>query len=285
MIHIEKAYAKINLFLDVLNKRDDGYHNIGTLFQTISACDLLSFQENPVNKIELTYTIKPNYPVESDLIYKSALLLQEKHKINKGVKIHLDKNLPSGAGLGGGSADAAATLRALNKIWGLGLSLKELECIGGQLGADIPFLIQGGTALASGIGDELTTLRPLKLPENHVVLLITPQCEVETAAAYGSIGPSGAERWQNYLQSLQEINSDRSCLNLLFYNKFEESVFKIYPEIAEMKKIMLKMGAQQALMSGSGSSLFGIYESEDFAKEVIEQLQDRIRWSFVGKFI
>ena len=161
----EYAPAKINLFLDVIRKRDDGYHDLGTLFQTIDAGDTVSAEIREDGRITLCYNEPQNYPLESDLVYKAAKLLQQESGTTIGADIYLNKVMPLGAGLGGGSADAAATLRLLNQLWKLKFKFEKLEEIGARLGADVPFLVRGGTAFAEGIGEKLTFVKPLQLTE------------------------------------------------------------------------------------------------------------------------
>ena len=152
----EYAPAKINLFLDVIRKREDGYHDLGTVFQTIDAGDTVEATLREDGDICLTYNEPQNYPLESDLVFKAAKALKEYANCSLGADIHLTKVMPLGAGLGGGSADAAATLRLLNRLWNLNFPFETLESIGARLGADVPFLVRGGTAFAEGIGERLT---------------------------------------------------------------------------------------------------------------------------------
>jgi 4-diphosphocytidyl-2-C-methyl-D-erythritol kinase len=247
----EYAPAKINLFLDILRKRPDGYHDLGTAFQTIDAGDTLEASLRKDTSITLSYNAKQDYPVESDLVYKAAHLLQSTYDVKMGVDLYLTKTMPIGAGLGGGSADAAAALRLLNRLWGLSLSAKELESLGVRLGADVPFLVEGGLSFAEGIGEILTPMPPLSLSNSLILLVATPQCAVPTKAAYAGVKPSGEGRWSQW-----KSNYVSTAIPEL-YNKFEESVLPQFPLIAEMKKDFLAYGAIASLMSGSGASVFG----------------------------
>jgi len=286
MICSEFAPAKINLFLDVLRKRPDGYHDIGTLFQTIGTGDTLRAEIERSGEIRLSYDQPQEYPVQSDLVYKAAELLKKEYGVRSGVRLHLEKRLPLGAGLGGGSADAAATLRLLNRIWGLRVTLPELARLGARLGADVPFLVEGGTALAGGIGDQLEALPPACLPEGSFLLVATPRCAVPTAAAYGGIAPSGTARWDAFQASIRSGVSRTEQLGIEFdlYNKFEESVFPKYAEIPALKARMLECGAQAALMSGSGASVFAIYSTERAAREALRDVGGMCRWGCVTTF-
>jgi len=284
MIHTEKAYAKINLFLDVLSKREDGYHEIGTVFQTVDAHDVLDAEVREDGVVKLTYSTPQEYPVESDLVYRAAKALQIYSQSTSGVNLHLHKTLPLGAGLGGGSADAAATLRILNRIWKLQLSPATLSEIGAKLGADVPFLVQGGTAIATGIGEKLKPLPPAKLPTGAVVVIATPLCAVPTKAAYAGIKPSGTTRWNGFLTQLPDVLQPVDPSFNLF-NKFEESVLPQYPQISTLRDEFLRLGALRVLMSGSGASVFAFFDGEISAKTALLKLHATIRFGTVARFV
>lgn len=286
MIYSEFAPAKINLFLDVLRKRPDGYHDIGTVFQTIAAGDTLRAECDRSGEIRLSYDRPQEYPLHSDLVYKAATLLQSEYNIKMGVRLHLEKRMPLGAGLGGGSADAAAALRLLNRLWNIGLPNKTLCELGARLGADVPFLVEGGTALAEGIGDILTPIAPPSLPSSSVLLVATPLCAVPTAAAYGGITPSGDERWNAFKATLldRKALSDPSSDHFDLFNKFEESVNPKFPLIVELKEKMLALGASRALLSGSGASVFGFFTFQSEAKKAQEALRPYVRWISTTQF-
>ena len=194
----EYAPAKINLFLDVIRKREDGYHDLGTLFQTIDAGDTVSAEPRQDGRITLCYNEPQNYPLESDLVYKAAKLLQQESGTTLGADIYLNKVMPLGAGLGGGSADAAATLRLLNQLWKLKFKFEKLEEIGAKLGADVPFLVRGGTAMAEGNGEKLTFVKPLQLNDEQYLLVATPLDSVPTKDAYAGVPKSGPDRWETF---------------------------------------------------------------------------------------
>jgi len=274
----EYAPAKINLFLDILRKRPDGYHDLGTAFQTIDAGDTLEASLRKDTSITLSYNAKQDYPVESDLVYKAAHLLQSTYDVKMGVDLYLTKTMPIGAGLGGGSADAAAALRLLNRLWGLSLSAKELESLGLHLGADVPFLVEGGLSCAEGIGERLTPMPPLTLSNSLILLIATPQCAVPTKAAYAGVKLSGEDRWNQW-----KSNYVSTAIPEL-YNKFEESVLPQFPLIADMKKDFLAYGAIASLMSGSGSSVFGFFENRREADLALSKLGNRARWAAVTTF-
>ena len=275
---LEYAPAKINLFLDVIRKREDGYHDLGTVFQTVDAGDTVEATLREDGEIRLTYNEPQNYPLESDLVFKAAKALKEFAKCNLGADIHLTKVMPLGAGLGGGSADAAATLRLLNKLWNLNLPFETLESIGVRLGADVPFLVRGGTAFAEGIGERLTFVEPLDLPEGAALLIATPLDAVPTKDAYAGVPKSGPDRWEQY-KVAWAAHSPAS-----YFNAFEVSVFPTHPLVAEMKQKFFELGADVALMSGSGASVFGIFKTKELAEKAAAALKPISRYQTVTKF-
>ena len=282
----EYAPAKINLFLDVIRKREDGYHDLGTLFQTIDAGDTVSAEPRQDGRITLCYNEPQNYPLESDLVYKAAKLLQQESGTTLGADIYLNKVMPLGAGLGGGSADAAATLRLLNQLWKLKLKFDRLEEIGARLGADVPFLVRGGTALAEGIGERLTFVKPLQLHDEQYLLVATPLDSVPTKDAYAGVPKSGPDRWETYkskcMRTGKAASIDFALANT--FNAFEESVFPKHPLVEEMKNEFKRLGATSVLMSGSGASVFGVFETRKQAKEAAEELKPISRYQVVTRF-
>ena len=287
----EFAPAKINLFLDVIRKREDGYHDLGTVFQTIDAGDTLEFSSRDDGEIHLDYSNPQEYPVESDLVYKAAVALRSHVGNNDlGADIYLDKIMPLGAGLGGGSADAAAALRALNRLWELRLPPAELERIGAKLGADVPFLVRGGTAFAEGIGERLSFISPLDLPAGEVLLIATPHDSVPTKDAYAGVPKSGPDRWEKYKLAWETgSEAERSFGSSLldsgsFFNAFEISVFPKHPLVSALKDKILDLGARVALMSGSGASVFGIFTDRATAETAAETLKPYTRYQTLTKF-
>lgn len=298
----EYAPAKINLFLDVIRKREDGYHDLGTVFQTVDAGDTVEAELRDDGEIHLTYNEPQNYPLESDLVFKAAKALKEYAKCNLGADIHLTKVMPLGAGLGGGSADAAATLRLLNRLWNLHLPFETLESIGARLGADVPFLVRGGTAFAEGIGERLTFVEPLELPEGAALLIATPLDSVPTKDAYAGVPKSGPDRWERYKAAwdsqvrvtlcgdpvAEPVSADNTFELFLnpemCFNAFEISVFPTHPLVAEMKQKFLELGAKVALMSGSGASVFGIFKTRELAEKAAAVMKPISRYQTVTKF-
>lgn len=283
----EYAPAKINLFLDVIRKRDDGYHDLGTLFQTIDAGDTVSAEIREDGRITLCYNEPQNYPLESDLVYKAAKLLQQESGTTIGADIYLNKVMPLGAGLGGGSADAAATLRLLNQLWKLKFKFEKLEEIGARLGADVPFLVRGGTAFAEGIGEKLTFVKPLQLTGEQYLLVATPLDSVPTKDAYAGVPKSGPDRWETYRAKCMRAGGKTASIDFALansFNAFEESVFPKHPLVEEMKSEFKRLGAKSVLMSGSGASVFGVFDSRKQAKEAAEELKPISRYQVVTRF-
>ena len=283
----EYAPAKINLFLDVIRKREDGYHDLGTLFQTIDAGDAVSAEIREDGRITLCYNEPQDYPLESDLVFKAAKLLQQESGTTLGADIYLNKVMPLGAGLGGGSADAAATLRLLNQLWKLKFKFDRLEEIGARLGADVPFLVRGGTAFAEGIGEKLTFVKPLQLTGEQYLLVATPLDSVPTKDAYAGVPKSGPDRWETYRAKCMRAGGKTASIDFALansFNAFEESVFPKHPLVEEMKTEFKRLGAKSVLMSGSGASVFGVFDSRKQAKEAAEELKPISRYQVVTRF-
>jgi len=275
----EPAPAKVNLFLSVIKKREDGYHNIGTMFHTISCGDVLFCELNKRGEITISYNKPQDYPPEKDLICKAAAKLKEIYGVSGGVNFYLEKNLPLGAGLGGGSSDAAAALRLLNRLWGLNAGMEDLEKVGAGLGADIAFLVRGGAALAEGIGDILTHRNPIN-KESCVIVVATPECAVPTADAYGNIVPAGDERWQSFKsRDLSDPLNDSFDL----FNHFEESVLKKYPLITSLKQKLNACGGK-SLLSGSGASVFSLFASLEQAAKACDSVRRECRFLRIARF-
>lgn len=292
----EYAPSKINLFLDVIRKREDGYHDLGTVFQTVDAGDTVSADLRSDGEIVLTYNNPQEYPVQSDLVFKSAVALKA-YAVEQGVAgaenlgadIYLEKVMPLGAGLGGGSADAAATLRLLNKLWNLNFAAEVLEGIGAKLGADVPFLVRGGSAFAEGIGEKLTFMTPLQLAEGEYLLICTPLDAVPTKDAYAGVPKSGPDRWEGYKSEWASAQSTGpSAVNEFWqknlFNSFEISVYPKHPLVEQMKDEFLRLGAKCALMSGSGASVFGVFASKEQAESAADAMKSISRYQKVTRF-
>jgi 4-diphosphocytidyl-2-C-methyl-D-erythritol kinase len=263
------APAKINIFLRVLNKRADGYHNIFSLMQKVALCDELIFSPRP--KGIVLHCPGTNLPANNEnLVVRAARAIFDYCKYSGGMEITLHKKIPVTAGLGGGSSDAATTLMALNKICSFKLKKNELIKIGAKIGADVPFFIFGKSALASGIGDDLKHLRNLP-PINF--LLIKPPLELSTKMVYENLNLRLTRGKNNY--SIPRI-LDLSDIVHVLHNDLESVSLQIYPELADLKKMLLRHGALGALMSGSGPTVFGIFRNGKEAKQALEVIEKEL---------
>lgn len=264
---IMDSYGKVNLALDIQYKREDGYHEIKSIMQRISLKDRLKFKK--INEGIIIESNREEVPLDStNLVYKAWERLSQVTGVKKGIKISIEKNIPVAAGLAGGSSNGAMTLIALNELWDLNLSQEELMEIGKDLGADIPFCIMGGTALAEGIGEKLTQLN--SFAGKHL-LLCNPGIAISTAYAYGKCTHlnSGIDI-EGMVRSINQ--DDLKAVAEKMANTMEAPMIKEYPIIGEIKDIMIKNGALGSLMSGSGSSVFGLYDDEEKMKFTHKQL-------------
>jgi 4-diphosphocytidyl-2-C-methyl-D-erythritol kinase len=251
---IAQAPAKINLFLEVLSRRDDGFHQLETVMQTIDLCDSLEFWINNTGKISLSVSGGPAPTGPENLVVRAARALQNKSGPGRGAHIHLEKRIPSGAGLGGGSSDAATTLTALNRLWALSQTLEDLGRTAANLGSDINFFLHGGLALCRGRGE---IIRPLEDSCDYVVFLVLPQLAVPTADVYAALNlrlTDKPNRCNSILSALAERNLE--AIGGKAFNRLEVPCFMLYPQIGEIKNKAAKCGGLSALMSGSGSTIF-----------------------------
>ncbi|AGX02097.1 MULTISPECIES: 4-(cytidine 5'-diphospho)-2-C-methyl-D-erythritol kinase [Bacillaceae] len=250
-----KAPAKINLSLDVLYKRPDGYHEVEMIMTTIDLADRLELTELKKDEIRI---ISHNRFVPDDqrnLAYQAASLLKERFKVKQGVAITIEKTIPVAAGLAGGSSDAAAALRGLNKLWGLGLSLDELAEIGAEIGSDVSFCVYGGTALATGRGE---MIKHLPAPPTCWVILAKPFIGVSTADVYRRLDLKGIHHpnTAGMVEAIKDGDYSSVCENV--GNVLEDVTLNLYPEVAQIKDQMKRFGADAVLMSGSGPTVFGL---------------------------
>lgn len=263
-----EARAKINLMLDVLGKRADGYHELSTVMQSITLADTLVFRSAGPGIV--LRTSHPRLPVDKgNLVYRAAEALAEMHEPLTGVEIWLDKRIPVAAGLGGGSADAAATLLGLNTLWNLGLTMAELRQVAGTLGSDIPFCLSGGTALATGRGE---IIRPLPALPPYWVVLVTPPFGVSTAEVYRQLqltADTAHPQTEGVVRAIRQ--GDLSGLIPQMVNVLETVTEKVHPEIRVIKAGLQAMGAAVSLMSGSGPTVFGLFTAREKAAAACRQ--------------
>ncbi|HHV71375.1 MAG TPA: 4-(cytidine 5'-diphospho)-2-C-methyl-D-erythritol kinase [Clostridia bacterium] len=263
-----KAKAKINLYLDVLYKRADGYHEVKMVMQSVDLADIIELV--PVSEGISVFSDLPYLPNdERNLAYRAAVLLQEKYNVDQGVRIYLEKRIPVAAGLAGGSTDAAAVLMALNKLWKLNLPLSELEQLAAELGSDVPFCLYGGTALAEGRGELIT---PLPSLGKFWTVIATPSFSVSTAEVYRSLDLGRLKEKKDLAEMIRGLERDKPDLIVKnLYNALETVTAERYEEINLLKASALEEGALAALMSGSGPSVFALAPSKSVAQAIFRR--------------
>lgn len=268
-----KALAKINLSLDVVRRREDGYHEVRMIMQTINLYDKISIKKSATPGIQMTTNSSFLPTDENNLVYKAAKLLMEEFKIEEGVEIHLQKFIPVAAGMAGGSSDAAAVLYGVNKLFNLKLSKKALMERGVKIGADVPYCIMRGTALAEGIGEKLTPLNPAP---QCFVLIAKPNISVSTKFVYDNLHANELKEHPDIDGMIDAINEKNlSAVAEKMGNVLETVTIKEYPVIEEIKDIMKEQGAVNAMMSGSGPTVFGLFETKEKAEEAYSALKDK----------
>ena len=274
MILKRQAPAKLNLGLHVLRKRSDGYHDLETVFLRILWADTLTAR--PAEQLTLTCSDSSLTTDETNLVMKTALALAEVCGVAQGAALHLEKRLPHGAGLGGGSSDAAATLRLLADLWKLDVAEATLHRLALALGSDVPFFLGAAAAHATGRGEVLTPLPGYHLP--FWLVVVVPPVSVSTASAFARIRPHDTHRPD--LRALVASN-DLARWRTDLVNDFEAPIFETYPLIRTVKETLLEAGAGYAAMSGSGSAVFGVFEEEEqacAAAEAARQAEHRVWW-------
>lgn len=260
-----RSFAKINLGLEVIRKRPDNYHDLRTLFQCVDFYDTLIFTPNTHGRIVLKGN-NPRIPREQNLIYLAARLLKERFAVSLGAEIHVDKKIPVGGGLGGGSSNAAMTLHSLNIIWDLKCSKEELVDIGRTLGADVPYFFEGGLCVGLGKGDELTRLED---PDSFYCVLVFPELSIITADVYRRLSLLTSEGKDSKIIRFLD-NFEYGSLE----NSLEETVFILHPQLRDIKRLFYKLGSELSLVSGSGSTVFGLFHQRKKALDVYERLKN-----------
>lgn len=268
------SFAKINRMLRVISKRADGYHELFTVFQTVSLHDTIRFEDGP----GLTLTCDdPSIPVDAhNLVMKAAILLSSQFAVGAGASIHLTKRIPSPGGLGGGSSNAAVALIGLSRLWDLDTSI-DLFSIAEELGSDVPFFLFGGTAVGTGRGE---VIEPVSDMDCQNLLIVTPDIEVSTADVFGGLTvPTLTNRAVENILSVcrREMRSADSASPALI-NDLETGVFAAYPEIRRVKEALLELGAVNAAMSGSGASVFGIFDKQETRQAAMKALDRESTW-------
>lgn len=265
-----KAPAKINLSLDVLHKRPDGYHEVDMIMTTVDLADRidLTLREDGLISVDVSEGFVPND--EKNLAYQAAALLKARYHVNEGVSIYITKRIPVAAGLAGGSSDAAATLRGLNDLWQLGLSLDELAVLGAEIGSDVSFCVYGGTARATGRGE---IIERIASPPPCWVILAKPPIGVSTADVYKRLNVSAIDHptTEHMIAAIEGKDFDGICHHL--YNVLESVTLDLYPEVRNIKEQMKRFGADGVLMSGSGPTVFGLVSKESRVQRIYNGLR------------
>ena len=263
---LTKAFAKINLSLDVTERRDDGFHTVRSVMHSVSLCDELNFEFESSDAVSITVTSNVSALESRDnLVYRAALMYMVRCKIIAKVNIHLKKSIPVGAGLGGGSSDAAATLRAFNKHFGC-LSEEQIFKMCAEIGSDVPFCYSGGTALCEGRGEIITPIQMNK--KMHFVISIGSE-RISTPKAFKALDEKfsnfdGSVKSVDYSQAPELILNEKNAIKV--YNIFEEIIYSEATSVLEIKAILYESGAKYALMTGSGPAVFGVFSSENDAR-------------------
>lgn len=266
-----KALAKINLGLDVVRRREDGYHEVRMVMQTIHLYDQLRIQKSEMPGIQIHSNLSFLPVNENNLVYKAGKLLMDEFDIHTGVSVELNKRIPVAAGMAGGSTDAAAMLYGMNQLFGLKLKRKDLMERGVQIGADVPYCIMRGTALAEGIGEKLSSLPPMvKCP----VLIAKPAVSVSTKFVYQNLKLNEQTPHPDIDALITDIrNSDLDNICADMGNVLETVTIPNYPVIAQIKEQMLKSGAKASMMSGSGPTVFGLFGDEETARRARAEMK------------
>ena len=269
------SFAKINLCLRVLGKRADGFHELFTVFQTVSLHDSISFEAS--NRLTLSCNRKFIPTGGKNLIIRAAKLLQKLSGVKRGAKMHLVKRIPSPGGLGGGSSNAAAALIGLSRLWELKVPAEDLYKMAAELGSDVPFFLYGGTAIGSGRGSEIEQLEDI---QREKLLIVTPNIQVSTPKAFAALGA----------QSLTTAEAERILIVCRFEaekldlrqgtlrNDIEAAVFAAYPEVERVKRTLLELGASNAMMSGSGAGVFAVFDKEETRQASLKALDKEVNW-------
>ena len=276
-----RAYAKVNLTLEALSKRDDGYHSIASVVQTIDLCDDLRFA--PSDRLTLRCSV-PSLESPDNLALRAASLLKEHTGYSGGAEIHLEKHIPMAAGLGGGSSDAAATLVALNELWGLGLSREELTPLAASLGSDVPFFLTGGTAMMEGRGEVVRRLP--SMAASHLVLLVPPDdVPSKTATLYRHLTPSHYTDGSVSARLAASIEAGKGPRDEALFNVFEAVAPQVFPSLEAHRRALLEAGAGVSHLTGSGPTLFALCGSAEDAASLAGRLRSAGHKPYVARTV
>jgi len=269
------SFAKINLHLEILGKRADGFHELCTVFQTVSLHDVIRFEAS--DTLTLACSDRRIPTDDRNLVLKAAKALRQRSGTPHGAKIYLEKQIPSPGGLGGGSSNAAAALIGLSRLWNIGMSREDVLEIGGTLGSDVPFFFYGGTALGTGRGEHI---EPLDDILEECLLIVTPNVRVSTRTAFERIDGRNLTN-ESPKRILQNCRFDAKSFDLrhtALKNDFEASVFDAEPEIKRVKETLLGHGAVRAMLSGSGASVFAVFDKQETRQATLKAIENEIHW-------
>lgn len=263
-----KAYAKINLTLELLGRRSDGYQEISSIMQTVSLYDTVNLM--PAKKVELNC----DTPIKNNLALQAARILSNQTNSSLGVKIDISKKIPVSSGLGGGSSDAAAVLIGLNKLWNLNLNKDKLSELGSEIGSDVPFFIHGGTGIASGRG---TTINPLPTPKLHHIIILYPNIHLKnkTSTMYSLINDEQITDGMLTQKMEQRINAKSTVSPELMFNGFDSLIEKAYPKLDKYRNILLEQGVKNIHLAGSGPSLYATVHSKNQASLIAQSIRTK----------
>lgn len=279
----KKAYGKINIALDVVGKREDGYHLLKMIMQTVDLYDVVEVNKNERNEIRLSCN-KPFIPTdERNLAYKAARLFKEHFSISQGVDIYIQKNIPMSAGMAGGSTDAAAVLKLMNQVFQINAPIEELRELGVRIGADVPYCIEGGTALCEGIGEKITELKSFK---DKILVLVKPPFGVSTKEVYGNLDVSKIfkhVRVDELIEAMERNDLNYVCENMK--NVLENVTLRKHKILREIKEDMVNYGAIGAMMSGSGPTVFAFFEDMLMAQRCYDGMKKKFKDVFITRTI
>lgn len=270
------AFAKINLCLHILGKREDGYHEIVSVMQTVSLADRLKIE--PASDLTLECIGPEDLPSDDgNLVIRTARQIKRHFGVDKGARIRLDKRIPMGGGLGGGSSDAAAVIIGLCRLWNIEAEPEELSMLAARIGADVPFFLHGGTAIACGTG---TDIIPVEDVECGPMLVVAPASKVSTAVAYSMLKAENLTfgSVNRILPVCRRFVESGNFPVSAMQNDFEGVIFSAFPEILRVRNALLEYGARHAVLSGSGSSVVGLFDNEETRQTAIKALDDYVSW-------
>jgi 4-diphosphocytidyl-2-C-methyl-D-erythritol kinase len=268
------SFAKINLYLEILGKREDGYHELVTLYQTVSLWDTLTFEPGKDVVVECSDNDVPSG--QGNIVHTAATALKARYGIVDGARVRIEKRIPAPGGLGGGSSNAAAALVGLTRLWGIEVPRGELLAIAAHLGSDVPFFLHGGTAIGRGRGEAIEECSDFP---GLSMVIVTPAVAVPTAASYAALNaPRLTTTASNILQICRPDAGDPGFSLAAMRNDLEAAVFGMFPEVERVKRTLLSLGAQHAMMCGSGASVFGIFDKEETRQAALKALDNEVNW-------